>query len=84
MNWEKIGTEAAQFPEEEYINGIFVAVPPAVHFCTDNSEFPSHIFDLQTHTENEGPERVQCKCLVPIFVVLAMKQCDLVISKTVL
>ncbi len=24
---EEIGTEAAQFPEKEYINGIFVAVP---------------------------------------------------------
>ncbi len=29
MNAE-IGTEAAQFPEKEYINGIFVAV-----YCTD-------------------------------------------------
>ncbi len=67
MNWE-IETEDAQFPEEDYINGIFVAVPPAVHFWTDNSEFPSHIFDLQTHTENEGPMRVQYKCLVPIYV----------------
>ncbi len=27
MNVE-IGTEAAQFPEKEYINGIFVAVQP--------------------------------------------------------
>ncbi len=26
MNVEIIGTEAAQFPEKEYINGIFVAV----------------------------------------------------------
>jgi hypothetical protein len=25
----EIGTEAAQFPEKEYINGIFVAVHPS-------------------------------------------------------
>ncbi len=39
MNVE-IGTEAAQFPEKEYLNGIFVAVcattppPPTPHRCT--------------------------------------------------
>jgi hypothetical protein len=31
MNVE-IGTEAAQFPEKEYINGIFVAVYSTVNF----------------------------------------------------
>jgi hypothetical protein len=34
MNVE-VGTEAAQFPENEYINGIFVAV----HFFTDKSQW---------------------------------------------
>jgi hypothetical protein len=32
MNVE-IGTEAAQFPEKEYINGIFVAVQPIKDAC---------------------------------------------------
>ncbi len=31
MNVE-IGTEAAQFPEKEYINGIFLAVHVHVHW----------------------------------------------------
>ncbi len=26
----EIGTEAAQFPEKEYLNGIFVAMQPAI------------------------------------------------------
>jgi hypothetical protein len=33
MNVEEIGTEAAQFPEKECINGIFVAMQPA-RLCT--------------------------------------------------
>ncbi len=32
MNVE-IGTKATQFPEKEYINGIFLAVLNKVHFC---------------------------------------------------
>jgi hypothetical protein len=36
------------------------------------------------HTANEGPERIQYKYLVPIYVFPEMKLCSLVISKTVL
>jgi hypothetical protein len=38
MNVE-IGTEAAQFPEKEYINGIFVAV-----YKTEAPYDPKHLF----------------------------------------
>jgi hypothetical protein len=34
------------------------------------------------HTANEEPVRIQYKCLVPIYVLLEMKLCSLVISKT--
>jgi hypothetical protein len=30
----EIGTEAAQFPEKEYINGIFVPLYLLLHSCT--------------------------------------------------
>ncbi len=36
----------------------------------------------RTHTANEGPVRIQYKCLVPIYVFPEMKLCGLVISKT--
>jgi hypothetical protein len=46
MNGE-IGTEAAQFPEQEYINGIFVAVYCGIEkFRGYSKEIP--IFDTQT------------------------------------
>jgi hypothetical protein len=34
-----------------------------------------------TCTANEGPLRIQYKCLVPIYVFPEMKLCSLVISK---
>ncbi len=43
MNVE-IGTEAKQFPEKEYINGIFVAV------CTDKKE--NQIFLIYEEIQN--------------------------------
>ncbi len=33
------------------------------------------------HTANEGPVRIQYKCLVPIYVFPEMKLCNLLISK---
>jgi hypothetical protein len=36
----------------------------------------------QLSTSNEGPVRIQYKCLVPIYVFPEMKLCGLVISKT--
>jgi hypothetical protein len=38
MNME-IGTEAAQFPEKEYIKGIFVAVPTTDVFMMHYSQY---------------------------------------------
>ncbi len=35
-----------------------------------------------THTANEGPVRIQYKCLVPIYVIPEMKLRGLIISKT--
>ncbi len=32
-------------------------------------------------TENEGPMRIQYKCLVPIYIFPEMKLCSLLISK---
>ncbi len=43
MNVE-IGTEAAQFPEKEYINGIFIAV--GVPFTEQNSFFFARCLDF--------------------------------------
>jgi hypothetical protein len=37
---------------------------------------------LGHHTENEGPVRIQYRCLVPIYVFPEMKLYSLVISKT--
>ncbi len=39
-------------------------------------------FKLQVYTANEGPVRIQYKCLVPIYVFPEMKLRSLVISKT--
>jgi hypothetical protein len=33
------------------------------------------------HTANKGLVRIQCKCLVPIYVFPVMKLCGIVISK---
>jgi hypothetical protein len=63
MNVE-IGAEAALFPEKEYINGIFVAVW--------YSKKPAEAF-LGISTANEGPARIQNKCLVSIYVLPEMK-----------
>jgi hypothetical protein len=35
-----------------------------------------------TYTANEGPVRIQYKCLVPIYVFPEMKLCSLVICET--
>ncbi len=40
----EIGTEAAQFPEKEYINGIFVAVQPETWFFKPHLKMTT--FDL--------------------------------------
>ena len=43
-----------------------------------------HVLDRVNikHTANEGPVRIQYKCLVPIYVFPEMKLCRPVISKT--
>jgi hypothetical protein len=38
--------------------------------------------DMQAYTAIEGPVRIQCKCLVPIYVFPEIKLHGLVISKT--
>jgi hypothetical protein len=40
-----------------------------------------HCTQLYPHTANEGPVRIQHKCLIPINVFLKMKLCSLLISK---
>jgi hypothetical protein len=40
------------------------------------------IFESEVHTVNEGPVRIQYKCLVPIYVFPEIKLHGLVISKT--
>jgi hypothetical protein len=37
---------------------------------------------ITTYTANEGPGRIQYKCLVSIYVFPDMKLCSLLISKT--
>ncbi len=37
---------------------------------------------VSLHTANEGPMRIQYKCLVPIYVFQEMKLYGLIISKT--
>jgi hypothetical protein len=37
---------------------------------------------ITSYTANEGPVRIQYKCLVPIYVFPDLKLCSLVISKT--
>ncbi len=42
-----------------------------------------HLTDAyRLYTANEGPVKIQYKCLVPIYVFPEMKLCSLVISKT--
>ncbi len=42
----------------------------------------SAIFGSEVHTANEGPVRIQYKCLVPIYVFPEIKLQGLVISET--
>jgi hypothetical protein len=44
-------------------------------------DYISGIF-VAVYTANEGPVRIQYKCLVPIYVFPEMKLCSLLISKT--
>ncbi len=46
-----------------------------IHTCTCHVQY-------LLYTANEGPVRIQYKCLVPIYVFPEMKLCGLVISKT--
>ena len=43
--------------------------------------YPPHRVLKYTYTVNEGPVRIQYKCLVLIYVLPEMKLCLLVISK---
>ncbi len=43
---------------------------------------PGRYSNHRLYTANEGPVRIQYKCLVPIYVFPEMKLCSLVISKT--
>ncbi len=52
MNVE-VGTEAAQFPEKEYINGIFIAV--GVPFTEQNSFFLLALWISPGYKKNIGP-----------------------------
>ncbi len=55
MNVE-IGTEASQFPEKEYINGIFLAVPYRVHaHVTRPSEERHPNRGYETHPKYDTP-----------------------------
>jgi hypothetical protein len=48
MNVE-IGTEAAQFPEKEYVNGIFVGVQDGQ--CAGNNLIFVHLYALSLQSE---------------------------------
>jgi hypothetical protein len=50
----KIGTEAAQFPEKEYINGIFVAVPLNVKYMLSPAPLHSAVYGRRAVTP--GPD----------------------------
>jgi hypothetical protein len=54
-------------------------------FFTKLRDIPWFYTNLQwftAYTANEGPARIQYKCLVPIYVFPEMKLCSLLISKT--
>jgi hypothetical protein len=53
-----------------------------VHTSHSVCTYMSPQSQTESHTVNEGPVRIQYKCLVLIYVFPEMKLCGLVISKT--
>jgi hypothetical protein len=52
-------------------------------FCEKSQQCKKTSYSsFRLYTANEGPVRIQYKCLVPIYVFPEMKLCVLLISKT--
>jgi hypothetical protein len=73
MNVE-IGTEAAQFPEKEYINGIFVAVWSRTKHSDIAKEPPAN------KLQNINPETFSLQCAHP-WLILYQTVLKLLIGK---
>jgi hypothetical protein len=52
------------------------------NFYREGAEYCEGMLFFFDHTANEGPVRIQYKCLVPIYVFPEMKLCSLLISNT--
>jgi hypothetical protein len=77
MNVE-IGTEAAQFPEKEYINGLFVAVQGLWPLCTvilysilqSVSKYRGFL-----HLLDEQNRKLRTQCIVSGAVITTQQSC---------
>jgi hypothetical protein len=68
-------------PEGQHSRLNLASVPPALKASIYKCKLAGGI-QLVSYTANEGPERIQYKCMVTIYVFPEMKLRGLVISKT--
>jgi hypothetical protein len=78
INWSNSSTRYHwDRPEEHFVSSKSKEKTFTVHASTKSCIYISH-----DYTANEGPVRIQNKCLVPIYVFPEMKLWGLFISKT--
>ncbi len=74
-----MGSEKPSYGEKLFSN-IFISININLNgFRANRYELIELL--IYVYTANEGPVRIQYKCLVPIYVYPEMKLCSLVISK---
>ncbi len=81
MDLFKMPEEQREFMFDFYIPEVNSTLIVVLAIFSFTLRLPAMQENVQ-YTANEGPVRMQCKCLVPIYVFPEMKLCSLLISKT--